>query len=124
MRLSPPPTNARMHKGTLSNEFHGDGHGSASSQAQAGNSPAAITASEGIQQGGQYSGTAGPDGMTQGHGSTMDVESIRIQWDFLDEGDRLGGKSLIDFIKVDVRITPAGTLQNLPYGLHRSHHDP
>ena len=56
------------------------------------------------------------EGMSQGDGSAVDIDDLFIQFQFTDNGQRLGSERLVEFDETDILQRQASEFQDFGYG--------
>jgi len=62
--------------------------------------------------------------MAQSHGASIHIDAIHIEAKLANHAKRLHGKSLVEFVEVDVIFLPARLLPDFMDSADRSHHHP
>src|SRR5690625_3323666 len=114
------PTSTMVTRSAMvSEQLDGNGRGFAATYAQAGHAAPAAPLFKRVNESDQNARAAGAQRVAQRTGAAVDVDLVMRQVQFLHGGHGNGGKSLVDFIKIDVSRLPASLFKHLFHGAHR-----
>src|SRR5215467_8270393 len=114
-------TNDQMTRGQNSWPLDREGQPIATAHAERSHTACELALLECIEKRCQNPAATRPDRMAQGDGAAVDVHPARFDAEFLEHGDRLHRKRLVELPEVDVLKLPAGLRQQAPHGLDGRH---
>src|SRR2546428_6941031 len=93
------------------------GHSLAAGETDGGHAASRLVAGHGVQQGGQDTGAAAPDGVAQRDRSAVDVDAIERDAEITAHAEDNGGKCFVDLKQIHILFPPAHLLEQAFRGL-------
>src|SRR4029077_17924058 len=104
--------------------FHRHSHRVSASEAQGSDAAVDVAADHLVDQGDQHPSATGADGVTDGDGTSVDVDFVGIEAEFAHHPEGLYRECFVEFVEVDVLILPASLFPDFANRAYRSHHHP